>query len=308
MLRFLVYRLLQSAAVIVTVLVITFVLLKLAPGSPYAKERNLPEHLRVELERQMGLDQPLHVQLGKHLWNQLSFQDQPSLKFKGITVNRIIAQGAPISAMIGLLALAIALALGIPAGAYSALRPHSLEDVGASTAATLGICAPTLVLGPFLAWIFGLKLRWFNTSGWHDADDWVLPALTLGIIYAAYVMRITRAGLKESLGQDFMRTARAKGVSEWGLITRHAAKVACLPLLNFLGPAAAGLLAGSFVVETVFQIPGLGQHFINSANNKDMTLATTCAGLYAFLICGFNLLVDCLQVLLNPRLSFEDRV
>jgi oligopeptide transport system permease protein len=308
MLRFLFYRLLQSVAVILTVLVVTFVLLKLAPGSPYTKERNLPEHLRVELERQMGLDQPLHVQLGKHLWNQLSFQDQPSLKFKGMTVNRIIAQGAPISAAIGLAALAIALALGVPAGAYSALRPLSLEDVTARTAATMGICAPTLVLGPLLAWAFGLQLRWFNASGWHDADDWVLPALTLGMVYAAYVMRITRAGLKECLAQDFMRTARAKGVGEWGLVTRHAAKMACLPLLNFLGPAAAGLLAGSFVVETVFQVPGLGQHFINSANNKDMTLATSCAGLYAMLICGFNLLVDCVQTLLNPRLSFAEHV
>jgi oligopeptide transport system permease protein len=306
MLRFLLSRLLQSVAVVVAVLVVTFVLLKLSDRSPYNSERNIPEHIRAELYRQRGLDQPLHVQLGKHLWSQLTFQDQPSLKFQGRMVNDIIAQGFPVSATIGLAALGIALVIGIPAGALSALRPGSLEDGVARGAAVLGICMPSLVLGPLLALLFGLKLRWFNVAGWYDGDDWVLPALTLGIIYAAYITRITRAGLRETLAQDFIRTARAKGVGEAGIILRHAAKLACLPLLNFLGPAAAGLLTGSFVVETVFQVPGLGQHFVNSANNGDTLLATTCACFYAMLICGFNLLVDFVQALLNPRVGFSE--
>jgi oligopeptide transport system permease protein len=307
MLSFLLSRLVQSLAVVLTVLVLTFVLLKLSPGSPYARERNLPEHIRVKLEQQMGLDQPMHVQLGKHLWNQLSFQEQPSLKYKGMTVNDIMRQGFPVSATIGLCALGIALGIGIPAGALSALRPFSLEDWSARAAATVGICTPSLVLGPVLALIFGQKLRWFNVAGWYDADDWVLPALTLGIIYAAYITRITRAGLRETLAQDFIRTARAKGAGELAIVARHAAKQACLPLLNFLGPAAAGLLTGSFVTETVFQVPGLGQHFVNSATNQDYTLATTCAGFYAVLICGFNLVVDFIQALLNPRVGFSDK-
>jgi oligopeptide transport system permease protein len=306
MLRFLLSRLLQSFAVILSVLTLTFVLLKAAPGSPYAKERAIPEHIRAELERQMGLDQPWHVQLGKHLWHHITFTDQPSLKFKGITVNEIIRQGFPVSATIGLAALAIALAIGVPAGAISALRPYSLEDGSLRLMATLGVCTPTLVLGPLLTLFFGSYLRWFNVAGWYDADDWVLPALTLGLIYAAWISRITRAGLRETLLMDFIRTARAKGASQLSIAFRHAAKLACLPLLNFLGPAAAGLLTGSFVIESVFQIPGLGQHFINSANNKDMTLATTCAAFYAVLICGFNLLVDVLQALLNPRVGFKE--
>jgi oligopeptide transport system permease protein len=304
---FILSRLLQSFIVIVAVQVLTFALLHSSPGGPYATEKNIPEHIRERIKVNMGLDQPLHVQLGRHLWNQLTFADQPSLKYKGMMVNDILRQGFPVSATIGIAALCIALMIGIPAGAVSALRPFSAEDWLARGAATLGIAMPSLILGPVLALVLALKLRWFNVAGWYDADDWVLPALTLGIIYGAYITRITRAGLRETLAQDFIRTARAKGVGEAGIVMRHAAKLACLPLLNFLGPAAAGLLTGSFVVETVFQVPGLGQHFVNSATNKDFTLATTCAGFYAVLICLFNLLVDVAQAWLNPRVGFNDK-
>jgi oligopeptide transport system permease protein len=278
MLRFLASRIIQGVVVIFAVLCITFALLKLAPGSPLQSERNSPEHIRAQLVAAYGLDKPFLVQLWRHIRNFATFN---------------------------LAALAIALAAGVPMGALAALRPNSLEDRASMVAATAGICLPSMVLGPLIALVFGLKLRWFNASGWYDADDWVLPALTLGIIYSGYIARLTRGGLRETLAQEFVRTARAKGASEPAIVFRHAFKLACLPLRNFLGPAAAGLLTGSIVTETVFQLPGLGQHFVGAAINRNYELAMACAAVYATLIVGFNLLVDVIQAMINPRIGFK---
>ncbi len=305
MLRFLLSRLIQGIVVVLAVLVITFVLMKAAPGGPFDRERAVPEHVKANLEKLYGLDQPWHVQLGRHIWNFASFNWPMSYKFKGRNVGEIIAEGFPVSATVGSAALLIAIGIGVPLGAIAALRAHTPTDRGAMFAATLGICTPSLVLGPLMAFVFALKLRWFNVSGWYDADDWVLPSCTLGLIYSAYIARITRGGLRETLSQDFIRTAKAKGVSEGMIVARHALKLACLPLLNYLGPVAAGLLTGSFVTETVFQIPGLGQHFIRSAENNDITLATATAAFYALLVVFFNVVVDFIQALVNPRIGFK---
>ena len=303
MLRFILSRLFQGFLVIVSVLVITFALMKAAPGGPFARDRAVPEHVRASLERQYGLDQPWYVQLGRHLWSYATLDLPQSYRFKGMGVGEIIAQGFPISAAIGGSALLLALMIGVPAGALAALRANTIDDRATMLFSALGMCAPSLVLGPIIATIFGVKLRWFNAGGWYDSTDWVLPAVTLGIIYSAYIARLTRAGLRETLAQDYIRTARAKGVSEGMIVARHASKLAVTPLLNFLGPAAAGLLSGSFVTESVFQIPGLGQHFVNAAVNQDYTLAMATAAFYAALIVIFNLLVDVLQAALNPRIT-----
>lgn len=305
MLRFIVSRLLQGVGVIFAVIIITFVLLKASPGGPFNKEREMPPHVRAMLESYYGLDQPWPVQLWRHVKGYATFNFPESLKMPGRGVDEIIAQGFPVSAAIGLPALAIALMIGIPLGALAALRPHSFEDRASMVLATAGICMPSLVLGPLLALAFGMKLRWFNVSGWYDPTDWVLPACTLGIIYSAYIARLTRGGLRETLAQEFIRTARAKGASEPAVVFRHAFKLACLPVLNYLGPAAAGLLTGSLVTEAVFQIPGLGQHFISAAVNRDDNLAMATAAFYAALIVGFNLLVDVIQAMLNPKIGFK---
>ena len=305
MIRFLTSRILQGLAVILAVLVITFALLKLSPSSPFNNERNVSEEVRARQNAYYGLDKHWTVQLWRHVRGFATFHFPPSYKLKGRNVGEIIAQAFPVSAAIGLPALLIALMIGVPMGAMAALKPNTLEDRTATIASTLGICMPSLVLGPLLALLFGLKLRWFNVSGWFDETDWVLPALTLGLISRAYIARLTRGGLRETLAQDFIRTARAKGASEAAVVFRHALKLSCLPLLNFLGPAAAGLLTGSFVVENVFQIPGLGQHFVSSATNGDHPLAMGTAAFYALLIVAFNLLVDILQALLNPRIGLK---
>ena len=168
----------------------------------------------------------------------------------------------------------------------------------------LGICVPTFVLGPLLVLFFAIHLGWANASGWYTAADRVLPALTLGLVYAAYIMRLTRAGMLEVLHQDYIRTARAKGASEFRIITRHALRGGLLPVVSFLGPATAGILTGSFIIETIFQIPGLGREFVNSAFNRDYTLVLGTVMLYAGLIVVLNLATDVVQVWLNPKLKF----
>lgn len=305
MLRFLLSRLFQGLMVILAVLCITFFLLKMAPGSPLESERNIPDHIRAQRMAASGLDQPLPVQLWRYITSFATFNFPVSAKTPGRGVDEIIAQAFPVSAQVGAAGLLIALGVGIPLGALAAVRANSFDDRAAMLFATLGICTPSMVLGPVIALVLGLKLRWFNAAGWFDADDWVLPALTLGIIYSGYIARLTRAGLRETLAQDFIRTARAKGASEAAIVFRHAFKLACLPVLNYLGPTAAGLMTGSIVTETVFQLPGLGQHFVGAAVNRDYDLAMATAAFYAVLIVGFNFVVDLLQALLNPRIGFK---
>jgi oligopeptide transport system permease protein len=303
--RFILQRLLQGLIVIIAVISITFLIIRLGPGSPFANEREMPDYVRENLDRLYGLDQPLIVQLGRNLWSFITLDLPVSYRLKGWNVGEIIAQGMPVSFTVGGAAFLIAVLVGVPAGAIAALRAGKFEDRFTMALSTLGVCIPSLVLGPLFALLFGLQLRWFNTGGWYDSDDWVLPSLTLGLISAAAVARLTRGGLRETLAQDYIRTARAKGVSENTIIMRHAFRLACLPLLNYLGPLAAGLLSGSFVTETVFQLPGLGRHFISSALHKDFTLAMALAAFFATLIVVFNLLVDILQAYLNPRIRLK---
>jgi len=304
MLRFLVSRFLQGIVVVFLTMVVTFVLLKQAPGGPYQRERASTPENEARLREQYGLDRPLPVQFFIVFGNALKGTLQCD-KFKGQRVTDIIADSFPISVAFAVPALLIAIGLGVPIGAIAALRPGTIEDRTVMLFATLSICAPSLVLGPVIALIFGIKLKWFNVAGWYDADDWVLPALTLGLIYAGYVARLARGGLRETLALDFIRTARAKGVGEAAIVVRHALKLACLPLINFLGPTAAGMLTSSFITESVFQIPGLGQHFISAAINRDYALATVTAAFYAALIVAFNLLVDIIQATINPRIGLK---
>ncbi|MFO1483636.1 MAG: ABC transporter permease [Verrucomicrobiaceae bacterium] len=305
MIRFLLSRFVQGVVVIIAVITITFTLSQLVPGGAIRNERNVSEETKKAQEEYYGLNKPWIVRLGLTIKHYATFDLPDSYHYKGRGVDEIIASGFPVSATVGLAGLLIALFIGVPLGAIAALRPNTLEDRGSTLAATLGICTPSMVLGPLIAMLFGLKLRWFNVAGWFDSSDWVLPSLTLGIIYSAYVARLTRGSLRETLAQEFIRTARAKGAGETSVVFLHAMKLASLPVLNFLGPAAAGLLTGSFIVETVFQLPGLGQFFISAATNGDHQLTIAISTFYAALIVSFNLLVDILQAVLNPRIRLH---
>jgi|TARA_B100001142_G_C14322519_1_gene650998 oligopeptide transport system permease protein len=208
--------------------------------------------------------------------------------------------------------MCIALGIGIMFGVIASLRPNSYIDYIPSSLAMIGICLPTFVMGPILIYIFSLKLKWLPATGWGGFDgdiffasDMILPSLTLGLFYAAYISRLTRGGMLDILTQDYIRTAKAKGASAPRVLMKHALRGGLLPVISFMGPAVAGLIAGSFVIETIFNIPGLGQDFVKSAFNRDYTLVLGVVMFYATLIIVLNLIVDILQVTLNPKLKFE---
>ena len=332
MFRFVARRLLESIPVMFVIVTVTFFMLRLMPGGPFTSERALPPEVLRNLNAHYGFDQPLWKQYVTNLWNVCPkrcrpdrlFRDAngdgradwdlktafgidfgPSTKYANRTVNEVIADALPASLELGGLALAVALAVGLPLGVIAAVRRNSWLDYLASGVSMVGICVPTFVLGPVLVLVFAIGLRQFNASGWYTFDDRVLPAATLGLVYAAYIARLTRGGMLEVLTQDYIRTARAKGASEWRVVFKHALRGGLLPVVSFLGPAAAGILTGSFVIETIFQIPGLGREFVKSAANQDRSLVIGLVVLYAAMVVFFNLVVDLLQVWLNPRLKLE---
>ena len=305
MIRFIIRRILISIPVLFIIAALAFFMIKKAPGGPFAKERSAPPEILRNLEAQYGLDKPVYVQFFTYLKNALRGDLGPSFRYANWSVNDLIRSGFPVSLELGCWSLMIALLIGIPAGIIASIKPNSISDYIPMSLAMIGICLPTFVMGPLLVGVFALWLGWYNSSGWDFAYDRVLPALTLGGFYAAYVARLTRGGMLEVLNQDFIRTARAKGASPMRVIRKHALRGGLLPVISFLGPATAGLLTGSFVVETIFDIPGLGRYFVTSAFNRDYLLLMGAVMFYAVLIVFMNLVVDVLQVWLNPKLRFE---
>ena len=301
MLRFTVTRLLQALVVVFSVFTLTFFMVRLAPGDPLATEKAMHPDVKRALSERYHLDRPLTEQYAITLGSYIKGDLGPSMKNQGLWNTRIIRDSWPVSLTIGLMALIIAVAIGIPAGVIAAVRRNTWIDHGAMSFALLGICLPGFVMGPLLIALFGLKLRWFNVGGWYEATDWVLPAATMGIIYAAYIARLTRGGMLDVLNQDFIRTARAKGVPEWRIMTRHALRGGLLPVVAYLGPALAGITTGSFIIETIYNLPGLGRHFVDAAVNKDYTLVLATSVLFSALLVFVNFLTDILVGWLNPR-------
>jgi oligopeptide transport system permease protein len=300
-LRLVLIRVLQTIPVLLAIIALSFGMLKLVPGGPFDTEKAVPPEIKRNLEAYYGLDLPAHRQFLRYLANLARGDLGYSMRYSSRTVNEIIADKLPVSLHLGGLALAVALALGLSAGILAAVFKNTALDYSASALAMIGICVPTFVLGPVAVLLFAIHLRWFNASGWYEPLDWVLPSLVLGMVYAAYIARLTRGGMLEVLSQDYIRTARAKGASGPRVILRHALHGGLIPVISYLGPAIAGILTGSFVIETIFQIPGLGRAFVESALNRDQTLVLGTVILYAVLLITLNLLVDILQTWLNPR-------
>jgi oligopeptide transport system permease protein len=305
MFRFLVRRLLETIPVLFIIITATFFMIRFVPGGPFTAERAVNPDILRNLEAHYGLNKPLHSQYLDYLGNLVRGDLGPSFKYPNRTVNEIIADKLPTSLELGSWSLLVALAIGLPLGVLAAVKRNTWIDYLCSSTAMIGICIPTFVLGPILILIFAIQIRWVNASGWYEPIDRILPSLVLGFFYSAYITRLTRGGMLDILNQDFIRTARAKGASESRVVFKHALRGGLLPVVSFLGPTVAGILTGSFVVETIFQIPGLGREFVNSAFNRDYTLVLGTVVLYATLVVVLNLLVDLLQVWLNPRLKFE---
>ena len=302
MLRFLTRRLLAMIPVLWATVTLTFVLVRLAPGGPFTEEKSYPQAAIDQINRHYGLDQPMLTQYVRYLGNLLRGDLGPSLKYQNRSVNTIIAETFPVSLELGCWALIVALLLGLSAGITASLHPNTALDYFPMSLAMVGICIPAFVLGPLLVLSFALGLGWFNAAGWHLPSDRVLPAITLGSAYAAYIARLFRAGMLDVLPQDFIRTARAKGLRELRVVGVHALKPGIFPVVSFLGPAVAGLITGSFVVETIFHIPGLGKMFVMGAFNRDYTLVLGLVVFYSALVIVFNTIVDLALALLNPRL------
>jgi oligopeptide transport system permease protein len=305
MLRFITSRFLQSLLALFLVITATFFMIRFVPGGPFTAEKAVTPEILRNLEAHYGLDKPLWRQYLDYLGRLAHADLGPSFKYPNRTVNEIIADKVPVSAELGALALAFALVLGIGLGTLAAIRRNTWIDYTASTFGMIGISIPTFVVGPLLVLLFAIHLGWFNASGWYGPLDRVLPALVLGFAYAAPISRLTRGGMLEVLHQDFIRTARAKGASEWRVVWRHSLRGGLLSVVSFIGPAIAGLVTGSLVVETIFQIPGLGRFFVMAGFNRDYTMVMGTVLFYAVLIIVMNLLVDIVQVWLNPKLRFE---
>ena len=301
-LRFFARRLAGMTLVLLTAVTVTFFLIRLAPGGPFTDERNYPEDAIERLNEHYGLNDPLAVQYLHYIGNLLHGDLGPSLKYANRSVNEIISTRFPVSVELGILGLLFALLVGIPVGVCASLHPNRPGDYIPMGIAMTGICLPSFVLGPLLILAFALGLNWVSASGWNSWLDRLLPAVTLGSAYAAYIARLTRGSMLEVLSQDYIRTARAKGISETRVVLLHALKNAILPVVSFLGPATAGLITGSFIVETIFHIPGLGTMFVMAAFNRDYTLVLGLVVFYAALVVIFNTFVDILLVWLDPRL------
>lgn len=305
MFRFVFKRFLQIIPVLFIIATLTFFLMKMTKGGPFDSEKATTPEIRKQLETHYGLNKPVGRQYVEYMGGLLKGDLGPSFKYAGWTVTELIAGAFPVSLELGCYALAVALTIGMFAGFVAALRPNSASDYVPMSLATVGICLPTFVMGPALVLIFGIALGWFNSSGWFFMEDRVLPALTLGAYYSAYTSRIARTSMIEILSQDFIRTARAKGAGEWRVVLRHAFKGAFQPVVTLTAPITASMVTGSFIVEKIFDIPGLGRFFVTGAFNRDLTLVVGCVLVYATLIVVLNLLADVVLVWLNPRLRFE---
>jgi oligopeptide transport system permease protein len=305
MLNFILRRLLIIIPMALLVVTVTWGLIRMAPGNFYVSERRLPPAVEKNIREKYGLDKPWYQQYGLMMLNIVRLDFGESLRYTGQSVNEIIRRHFPYSATIGLLAYLLALAIGLFAGMIAALRQNSSFDYSSMAFSMLGLSVPNFVLGPILVLVFSLYLFVFPPARWGGVSSLVLPVVTLAAIYMAYLARLTRAGMLEVMRSDYIRTARAKGLSEKTVLLKHGLRGGIIPVVSFTGPALASLLAGTVVVEKVFAIPGLGNIFIQSVLNRDEPLILGIVAFLSILIMIFNLIVDISYGFLDPRIRYE---
>jgi oligopeptide transport system permease protein len=303
MLTFLLKRLFHGLAVIWVVTTFTFLLLRLAPGGPFDRERRLPPEVLANIEAKYHLDEPLSRQYLRYLTGIFHADLGPSYKYLDRGVREIISDTLPTSALLGLLALAFVLTVSFPAGLVAAYFRNSWIDRFSLLTATLGISVPHFILGALLIWLFALQLGWLEAGRWDSAASMILPTITLGAAPAAYIVALLRSTLSEALGEDFVRTARAKGLRESTVLFKHALRNSLVPVLTVMGPLTATLLTGSFVVEYVFAIPGMGRFFITAVTDRDYPLIMGVTLVYTALLVAANFLVDLCYAYVDPRIQ-----
>ena len=309
MLRFIIRRLISLVPTLFLIVTFSFFIMKVAPGGPFSAERNPPPEVLANINKVYHLDEPLPKQYVRYLGNVLRGDLGPSFRYKDYTVNDLIGNTMPNSLILGMTALCGALVLGLLVGIISAVKRNSIADYASMSIAVIGISVPLFVVGSLLMLLFAVKLKWLPTSGWitgrQGLKTLVMPALALSLPYFAYIARLSRASILEVLRSDYIRTAYAKGLSYPVVLFKHALKGAMLPVISYLGPAFAGIITGSVVIEKIFLVPGLGTFFVQSALNRDYTLIMGTVIMYSIILILMNFVVDILYAVIDPRISYK---
>ncbi|MBN2049481.1 MAG: ABC transporter permease [Spirochaetales bacterium] len=307
MIKYILTRLASMLLTLFVIITLTFLLMHAVPGGPFAAEKNLPEEVEQALMAKYHLDDPLWKQYVDYIGGILRFDFGPSFKYKGLTVNELINNGFPVSGKIGLLSILVILVTGIPLGIVAALKQNRWPDATVRFVATLGITIPSFILATILLFVFALKLRLLPSFGIDSWKGYILPVVALSGYSVSFVARLTRSSLLEVLNQDYMLTARAKGLSEFKIIYKHGLKNALIPVVTVLGPLIAGLLTGSFVIEKIFALPGMGGYFVNSISNRDYTTIMGITIFYAAFLLVMVFIVDIAYGFLDPRIKLNEQ-
>ena len=309
MVRFIIRRLVSLIPTLFLIVTFSFFIMKAAPGGPFSAERSVPPEVLANINKVYHLDEPLVKQYVRYLGDMLQGKLGPSFRYKDYTVNELIGNTLPNSLILGITALCGALFFGLLVGLISAVKRNSFADYAAMSVAVIGISIPLFVIGPILMFIFAVKLKWLPTSGWitgrQGLKTLVMPALALSLPYFAYIARLSRASILDVLRSDYIRTAYAKGLSYPTVLFKHALKGAMLPVISYLGPAFAGIITGSVVIEKIFLVPGLGTFFVQSALNRDYTLIMGTVIMYSIILIMMNFFVDILYAVIDPRISYK---
>ena len=306
MLRFTLRRFIGAWPTLLVLMTLAFFMMRAAPGGPFDTEKTLPAEIQANLDKKYHLDEPLIQQYGRYLLDLAQGDFGPSFQYKDYSVNELIAQGFPVSLRLGGTAIILAFFIGALLGTIAALRQNTATDYTVMAAAMTGISIPNFVLAPLLILLFAVHLQWLPAGGWNDGAfvNTILPIIALTLPYVAYISRLMRSSMIEVLRSTPIRTARAKGLPERTIILRHALKPALLPVISFLGPATAGIITGSVVIEQIFGIPGIGRYFVQGALNRDYTLVMGVVVFYGVLIIAFNFIVDVVYALLDPKIRY----
>ncbi|MBB5150501.1 MULTISPECIES: ABC transporter permease [Ureibacillus] len=305
MLKYIIKRIIHILIALFIIITATFFLMKAAPGNPFASERDFPPAIEANLKAKYGLDNPWYIQYKDYLLNTLTFDFGESMKYKNRSTNDIIADGFPVSLALGLEAMFIAVGIGVSLGIIAAFYHNRFFDYAASSLAVLGISIPSFVLAGLMQYFISLKLGLFPVAGWNGFKYTVLPALAIALTHAGYIAKLVRSSMLEQNNSEYVKLARAKGLGKWTVVFKHTLRNALMPVITYLGPLTAGVVTGSFIVEQIFAIPGLGRHFVQSITNRDYTVIMGTTVFYAIILMFAVLIVDILYTLIDPRIKLK---
>ena len=305
MLKYILKRLVHIVVALFIIITTTFFLMKIAPGSPFASERSLPPSIEQQLNAKYGLDNPWYIQYKDYLVSSFTFDFGESMKYKGRSVNDMISEGFPISLVLGLEAMLLAIGLGVLLGVISALYHNKFPDYVSTVIAIIGISIPSFILASLLQYYLSFQLKLFPVTGWKGFIYTVLPATAIALTHAGFIAKLTRSSMLEENHSEYVKLARAKGIGKWTVVFKHSLRNALLPVVTYLGPLSAAVLTGSFVIEQIFAIPGIGRHFVQSITNRDYTTIMGVTVFYSIILLFAVLIVDILYSFIDPRIKLK---